>query len=178
MPPGPDAEYAKGMLHLIRGEVREGRRQIASTLAITSSAATPSNTRGYLVAADGWGALLQGDSTNGLRLLRTGLEMAAAPGQLEESGFLRFQLALALAARPETREEGINSLRYGFAFQPLFIPLANLALGRTYDEAGKQDSAALAYQRFIRFWDKADPELQGRLTEARAGLQEITSERP
>jgi hypothetical protein len=32
--------------------------------------------------------------------------------------------------------------------------------------------------RFLRFWDKADPELQGRVKEARAALQEMTRERP
>jgi serine/threonine protein kinase len=52
------------------------------------------------------------------------------------------------------------------------------ALGRTYEAAGKPDSAALACGRFIRFWDKADPELQGRVKEAREALQEITRERP
>jgi hypothetical protein len=95
-----------------------------------------------------------------------------------QSGFLRFQLALALAARPETREEGITHLRYGFDFQPLFIPLIDLALGRTYEAAGKPDSAAQRYRRFLRLWDKSDPELQGRVTQARLALEELTRERP
>ncbi len=178
LPDGPEADYARGMLHLLRGEAAEGRRIFARALNGPDSAGMAPDTRGYLVAADGWGAILQGDSVYGLRRLRTGLDMAAAPGQAEDSGFLRFQLALAAAARPETREEGISSLRYGFDFQPLFVPLAHLALGRTYEAAGKPDSAALAYARFIRFWDQADPELQGRVTDAKAALQEITRERP
>jgi hypothetical protein len=142
------------------------------------SAAIADEIRGYLMAADGWGALLQGDSAQGLRRLRAGLDQAAAPGQGEESAFLRFQLALALAARPETREDGITSLRYSFDFQPLFIPLATLALGRTYEAAGKPDSAALAYRKFIRYWNRADPALQGRVTDARRALEELTQERP
>jgi hypothetical protein len=136
------------------------------------------DTRGYLIATDGWGALLQGDTVSGLRRLRAGLDQAAAPGQAEDSAFLRFQLALALAARAETREEGISSLRYGFDFQPLFIPLATLALGPTYEAAGKPDSAALAYRKFIRFWNRADPELQSKVTGARQALEELTQERP
>jgi hypothetical protein len=53
-----------------------------------------------------------------------------------------------------------------------------LALGRTYEAAGKPDSAARAYGRFLRFWDKADPELQGRAKEAKQALQELSRERP
>jgi hypothetical protein len=51
-------------------------------------------------------------------------------------------------------------------------------LGRAYEGAGERDSAAAEYSRFLRFWDKADPELQGRVREAKEALQEITGERP
>ena len=53
-----------------------------------------------------------------------------------------------------------------------------LAFGPTYQAAGQRDSAAMAYSRFLRFWDKADPKLQGRVREARERLQELTRERP
>ncbi len=178
LPPGPEAEYARALVSLIHGDVRAGRQQIARILVQPDSSRIPEDIRAYLLAADGWAAMLQGDTTSGLRRLRAGLEQAAAPGQAEDSGFLRFQLALALAARPETREEGIASLRYGFDFQPLFIPLTTLALGRTYEAAGKPDSAALAYRKFIRYWNRAEPELQSRVTDARRALEELSQERP
>jgi tetratricopeptide (TPR) repeat protein/TolB-like protein len=178
IPPGPEAEYGKGMVHLVRGELRGGRRRFARALAGPDSATMPSHERGYLIAADGWAALLQGDTTAGLQRLRSGLDIVAGPGQTEESAFLRFQLALALASRRETRPEGIMRLRYGFALHPLYEPLIYLALGRTYEAAGQRDSAAMAYGRFLRFWDKADPELQGRVREAREALQELSRERP
>jgi len=178
LPPGPEAEYARAVVQLLRGDVRAGRQRIARVLAQPDSSTIPDDIRGYLVAADGWGALLQGDTASGLQRLRSGLDQAAAPGQGEDSGFLRFQLALALAARPETREEGITSLRYGFLLHPMFIPLATLALGPTYEAAGKPDSAALAYRKFIRYWNRADPELQSRVIDARRALQELTQERP
>ena len=97
--------------------------------------------------------------------------------QGDASTFLRFQLALALSADPRTRAEGITHLRYGFngsAFS--LLPLTYLALGRTYEAADKPDSAALAYGRFLRLWDKADPELQGRVSEAREALARLTAE--
>jgi hypothetical protein len=178
LPAGPDAEYARAMVYLLRGDARAGRQRIARVLARPDSATIPEDIRAYLVAADGWGALLQGDTVSGLRRLHAGLDQAAAPGRAEDSGFLRFQLALALAARPETREEGITRLRYGFLLEPLFIPLATLALGPTYEAAGKPDSAALAYRKFIRYWNRADPELKSRVTGARRALEELTQERP
>jgi hypothetical protein len=176
VPAGAEAELVRAMLHLLRGQVPEGRRRLARALA--DSARMSSYDRGMMVAADGWGALIQGDTARGLPRLRSGLDIVAAPGVAAESAFLRLQLALALAARNDTRAEGIRYLRYGFDNQPLYLPLLQLALGRTYEAAGQRDSAAVAYGRFLRFWDKADPELQGRVREAREGLQEATRERP
>jgi hypothetical protein len=49
-------------------------------------------------------------------------------------------------------------------------------LGRAYEAAGKTDSAAFAYGRFIRLWDKADPALQSRVAEAREALTRLTAE--
>jgi tetratricopeptide (TPR) repeat protein len=175
LPPGPEAEYGAGMLLIWKGQVAEGRRLLTRALASDS---IPEPTRGLMMAADGLGAVLQGDSTAGLRQMRQGLEVAAAPGAAHESAFLRFQLALIMAARADSRREGIRWLRYGFESMPLYQPLAVLALGHAYESAGQRDSAAAAYGRFLRLWDKADPELQGRVREAVSGLQEVTAERP
>ncbi len=176
LPAGPEAELGKAMVNLVRGQVPEARRRLARALA--DSARMSSYHRGMMMAADGWGAMIQGDTTRGLPRLRSGLDQVAAPGVASESAFLRLQLALALAASKETREEGIKYLRYGFDNQPLYLPLLQLALGRTYEVAGQRHSAAAAYGRFLRLWDKADPELQGRVKEARDGLAEVTRERP
>jgi hypothetical protein len=175
MRPGPEAEYGTAMVRIGRGEVAEGRRRLARSLA--DSAKMSPVQSGRLLAADGYGALLQGDTALGLARLRSGLDQAA-PGAAEQSGFLRLQLALALAAGKDTRAEGIRYLTYGFGSQPMYLPLIQLALGRTYEAAGQRDSAALAYGRFIRLWDKADPQLQGRVKEAREALEELTRERP
>jgi hypothetical protein len=130
-----------------------------------------------MIAADGLGMILQGDSLSGIRRMREGLDTAAAPGQGEETAFLRLQLALALAARPETRSEGIRWLRYGFDTSPMYKPLTYLSLGHAYEAAGQRDSAAAAYSQFLKLWDRADPELQARVREARNGLAEVTRER-
>jgi len=176
LPAGPEAEYGRAMVQLLRGKVPEGRRRLARALA--DSAPMSSFDRGMMVAADGWGAVMQGDTVRGLARLRSGLDQAAAPGMAAETAFLRLQLALTLAARNETRAEAIRYFRYGFDNQPLYLPLLQLALGRTYEAGAERDSAAVAYRRFLRLWDKADPDLQGRVKEARAALQEVTRERP
>jgi hypothetical protein len=174
MPPGPQAEYARAMLPIVRGRVGEGRRMLARALGSRDSASIPETIHGLMIAGEGWGQLLQGDSAAGIRRMRMGLDLSAAPG--EETAYPRFQLALALAARAETRAEGIRWLRYGFDAQPLYKPLTLLALGHSYESAGQPDSAAQFYRRFLRLWDKADPVLQSRVEEARAGLQAVTQE--
>jgi tetratricopeptide (TPR) repeat protein len=176
-PPGPQADYAGALLHLFRGQPAEGRRRIARALAARDAHLIPQEMRGLMEAVDGWGMILQRDSVAGIRRLRAGIDTAASPGLANETAFFRFQLALALASRPDTRAEGIEWLRYGFDLEPLYLPLTYLALGHTYEAAGQRDSAAVAYSRFLRLWDKADPELQGRVKEAREALQELTGER-
>jgi hypothetical protein len=47
---------------------------------------------------------------------------------------------------------------------------------RAYEAAGAADSAVMAYRRFIRLWDKADPELQDRVSEARAAAEDLSRE--
>ncbi len=140
---------------------------------------TPDSTRnrGLLKATGGWARLVEGDTTGGIADLRAGIVEASGPNNAENTALVRFQLAIALAARPQTRNEGISWLRYSFD-NPAFLlgPLVYLALGHTYEAAGKEDSAAIAYGRFVRLWDKADPELQGRVTEAREALQRLTAE--
>ena len=176
VPPGPETDYAMALVAMVRGRVPDARRQLARALASRDTALLARPVHGLLVAADGWGAILQGDSVGGIRRMREGLALAAAPN--EETSFLRLQFALAIAGRPESRAEGIRWLKYGFDQQPLYLPLTYLALGHAYELGEQRDSAAAAYSRFLKLWDKADPELQGRVKEARAGLQEVTRENP
>ncbi len=176
LPPGPEAEYASAMVDVLRGRVSEGRRILARALGSRDSAAMPESIRGLMIAGDGWAQLLQGDSAGGISRMRAGLDRSAAPN--EETAFTRLQLALNLAARSDTRAEGISWLRYGFDFLPLYKPLTFLALGHAYEAAGVRDSATQAYTHFLRLWDKADPELQGRVREARSALEELNREQP
>ena len=177
IPPGREAEYPGAMRELINGRVAQGRRRIAAALAIPDTSAGAERLRGLLIGADGWASLLEGDTVGGHPAPSRRHRTAAGPNAGEPTAFMRFQLALALSARAETRAEGIRRLEYGFDMEPGYIiPLTYLALGRAYEAAGSRDSAAYAYGRFVRLSDKADPPLQGRVREAKEALARLSAE--
>ena len=170
------AAYLNVIRAVIEGRTEEGMKRATEAIRAPASTADSTRSRGMLRAAIGWARLVQGDTASGISDLRTGLSVTGAP-QNGENVLLRFQLALALSADPRTRAEGISHLRYGFNGTGVhLLPLATMALARTYEAADKPDSAAIAYGRFLRLWDKADPELQGRVSEAREALARITAE--
>jgi hypothetical protein len=168
--------YVDAIRAIATGHPDEGVKLAIAGIQSPSATADSTRSRGVLRATIGWARLVQGDTAEGIADLRRGLSVTGGP-QGGPATFLRLQLALALSANPRTRAEGISHLRYGFNGGAVhLLPLTYLALGRTYEAAGKSDSAAIAYGRFLRLWDKADPELQGRVTEAREALARLTSE--
>jgi hypothetical protein len=170
------AAYVEVVRAIARGNAGEGVARATDALRAPAGTGDTMRTRGLIRAARGWGQLVQGDTAEGVADLRAGLSGTGGP-RGGEAAFLRLQLALALSADERTRSEGISRLRHGFNGTGIhLLPLAYLALGRTYEAAGKADSAALAYGRFVRLWDKADPELQGRVAEAREALARLTAE--
>ena len=110
--------------------------------------------------------------------MEDGIRLAARPRFAGALGWDRFELALAQAGSgdADTRHLGIERLSNAFPQESMVRPLGYLALGRAYEAAGERDSAAFAYGRFIRLWDKADPPLQGRVEEAREALKRLTGE--
>jgi hypothetical protein len=169
--------FREAMRAMARGRTDDAIRTASEGMRLPDESPDSTRNRGVLEATAGWARMAAGDTAAGIDQLRSGLAKTGGPNTAERTAFLRFQFALALAADPDTRKEGINRLRYGFDNTALYLlPLAYLALGRTYEDAKKADSAAIAYGRFVRLWDKADPELQGRVTEAREALQRLTSE--
>ena len=174
-PAGALERYGRALLALSRGDVAAGRREVQAGLALGDTIGP--TMRGMLTATGGWASLVAGDTAGGVRQLRQGIGELSGPFAAPMSAFLRFQLALALSARPETRDEGIRWLRFAFDDpQNYLIPLTYLALGRAWDAAGQRDSALYAYGKFVRFWDKADAPLQGRVKEAREAMARLSAE--
>jgi serine/threonine-protein kinase len=169
--------FQEAIRAMVRGRADEASRKASEGMKLPDGSPDSTRNRGLLEATAGWARLVRGDTAGGIDALRSGLAKTGGPNSAEITAFLRFQLALVLAADPDTRKEGISRLRYSFDNNALYlVPVAYLALGRTYEAAGKADSAAMAYGRFVRLWDKADPELQDRVTEAREALERLTSE--
>jgi hypothetical protein len=170
------AAYPQVIRAVAQGRTEDAVKQASEAIRAPSVTEDSTRSRGLLRAAIGWARLVQGDTAAGISDLRTGLSVTGGP-EGGTSAFLRLQLALALAAVPSSRAEGISHLRYGFNGTGVhLLPLTYLALGRTYEASGKPDSAAIAYGRFLRIWDKADPELQTRVSEAKEALARLTAE--
>ena len=177
-PESPRLEaYRDALRAMAQGQPDTALRIATEGMELPAEYPDSARERGLLEATGGWAHMVKGDTAAGIAALRSGLAKASGPNTAETTAFLRFQLALALAAEADTRDEGIDRLRYGFDHSALYlVPLSSLALGRAYEAAGERDSAAIAYGRFLRLWDKADPEVQGRVAEARDALQRLTAE--
>ncbi|MFN2565870.1 MAG: protein kinase [Gemmatimonadaceae bacterium] len=166
------ADFQCAQYALATGRPAEARRHVARART-RADLAKDRLMRGHLTASDGAADLLSGDTTRGLARLRAGIDTAAYGEYDSRGASLRFRLALALAARADTREEAIRRLRYGFDTQVEFIPLTYLALGRAHEAAGQRDEAVAAYEHFLRLWANADPELTHVTESARTALRAL-----
>jgi hypothetical protein len=146
-------------LALVSGDPAEARAAIACARSSDSVKARPV-LGGLFEAAEGWAEVLEGDTASGIKRLAAGLQQPGVLNVDAPSLPLRLQWALALAARPATRAEGIRRLRYGFDLDPAVLPLTFYALGQAYEADGNRAEAARFYGSFLRLWDRADPELQ------------------
>jgi tetratricopeptide (TPR) repeat protein/TolB-like protein len=181
-PPVPRAQplfrYARVIDALTRGESGEARRLAEDALA-QDTLSYPASLPSLFRAAIGWADVMDGDTVGGATRLRTGLAGGgyASTQTLVLGGALRFALAATLAARPDTRAEGIRRLRYGlWSGDIVYFPSAYMVLGRALEAAGDPAGAAQAYSRFIRLWEDADPELQPRVESTRRALERLTGE--
>jgi tetratricopeptide (TPR) repeat protein len=158
-----------------RRQLADADRYLAQALAMDTTRVN-ARMRGILEAARGWRQMAGGDTTGGLQTMQRGLRESGNMAQNGFFGMIRYNYALGLAARPETREAGIRWLRYAFDTDPTMMPIIAYSLGRVHEAAGNREAAAEAYGTFIRLWDRADPVLQPRVEEARRALGRLTAE--
>jgi len=168
----PFVAYFRAAILLSRGDAQRAGHILDS--AVSDSLKFPEFLRGAYVGALGWRALMVGDTTTGIRLLRTGAERLG--GNSFFSAPLRLQLGAALAARPDSRDQGLKLLHYGFVNDLGVLPVAYLALGRAAEAAGRKEDAIFGYGQFVRLWDKADSSAAFQVQEAKEGLIRMTGE--
>ena len=171
----PFQVYFHAVILLNGGERAEGTRLLDSLLAHRDPKMPPKLYE-LVGAAKGWTTMMAGDTAAGIRQMRTGLENLGSGWNTFMTAPIRLQLATALAQRPDTREEGRRLLQYGFIYDAGISPVTQYALGRIEDAAGNKAAAIDAYGRFLKLWDKADPSLQPRITEAKEALARLTGE--
>jgi serine/threonine-protein kinase len=132
---------------------------------------------GYLpVTQRAYLALAKGDTTEALR------QFAARPdsacfGQCPIDDLVYIQL---LAARHRDAEAAARLERPVAGFQPGFLPveiLRALERGRVNERLGNRDRAIEGYALVVKAWRHPDPELQGYVDEARAGLARLSAEK-
>jgi TolB-like protein len=132
---------------------------------------------GLLLASTGWAAAMTGDATTGIRNMRAGLRAA---GYTPTFAYipLFYELAVAQAARRETREEGIRRLRAQIRIWDFTHTAVSWeALGRALTAAGDSRGAVDAYEHFIRLWQNADASLQPRVAAARKEVARLSAQR-
>jgi TolB-like protein len=168
--------YWRAIEALQRGDGLAGAKEIAVVKR-------DSTLRGFALpqhgidGLDAWLAAVQGDTTAVTRLRRAILGGGYSIAGRNVTGPLRLQLAMMQVERPQSRAEGINRLLLTAMMEPGIAPLVYLPLAEAYRAGGDNERAAHWYNRFITVWQDADPEMQARVTAARAALARLGAER-
>ena len=170
----PIVARRQAMLAISVGDLGLAGRVIDSMLAVDSVKIGP-RARALFTADRGRLLIARGDTANGIAALRSGIRAIGASG-----AFLtmvnRLVLAQVLAARPETRAEGVRLLEWGFVSEFGMVGIVELSLARAAELAGDKPVAVRHYSRFLRLWDRPSPGAEGPANEARAALQRLTGE--
>ena len=171
--------YFRSIFELGQGNAAAAAPMIARGLAMDSTALRNFGGQwihGLFVAADGWRSVLTGDTTAGLGKITDGLKQIGPFGGPAMSAPLRLHRAAVMASRPQTREQGLNWLRYGMGYDLQYLPVSRLAVGRALEAAGDRAGAIEAYGEFVRYWQKADPALQPRVQQTRDLIARLQKE--
>ena len=119
-------------------------------------------------AAIGYLALLRGDSATAVRLFQANPDTLCL---VSNCFYEKLTLARLLAARgePEHAAKLLDEWTWAREHVPSAV-LAILERGRIAERLGDRSTASDRYQFVADLWRRADPELQGFVTEARKGL--------
>lgn len=153
---------------LARGNAAEARTLIRRVRRTSNASG---KVHALATALAGWERLAGGDTASGIQMINQGLSTV----NKAENVFarVRFERAAALAARPETREEGLRELRNGFGSTYPMIPMMYLRIGRIREAMGDWKAAIRAYEQVLRIWSEAGPTLTPRIESVRRSLEKV-----
>jgi eukaryotic-like serine/threonine-protein kinase len=168
------------LLNLARACAAAGELQCAREYLQRADRAgeLPDWAEGVAFMAQGELALAEGDHTLALRRVRTATDgSGCAACEQQEVGRVfeaMGQPDSAIAAYERFLDQpSIERIRDSFpTLGPTLLRLAAL-----YEQRGDVQSAARRYAEFIALWERADPELQPRVAEARLRLARLRSDR-
>lgn len=172
----PFVLYLRALAALDLGDTEAAARALRAAAALPD-AEKPPQIRGALIALDGLRMIAQGDSVRGMAVADSGLRIPTGLGNTSFVGPVALRLALARAANPATREDGITRLRYGFTDRTDLFGIVPYYLGRAYELKGDTDNAVSSYGQFLRLWSAADPMYAARISEVRAAVDRLTGEK-
>ncbi|MGH7525163.1 MAG: tetratricopeptide repeat protein, partial [Gemmatimonadales bacterium] len=175
-------EYTLGLLDARLGRMDEARRRAAalerigrdSAPGMADAFAATIRAQVHLAA----GAAARADAElNGTRWMprsRAILTFSPLLG-LRHERFLRAE-ALDRLGRHEQALGWLASFAEHSASGRIYLAPAHFRRGEILERLGRGKEAAAAYQRFVALWDRADPEFQVLVTEARRRIAQLTSE--
>jgi serine/threonine-protein kinase len=173
--------YLRGLpWWLARGDTASLARFAGRAAQVTRQPGTPEvglTARLLGATATGYLALARGDSTEAERRLAAIPDtVCVAEGAARTCFYMKLTLARLLAARGEygRAHDLLDRWRWGTG-GPLFT-IATLELGRIAERQGQREEAIESYRFVTHVWQRADPELQPYVTEARAALARLTGE--
>jgi tetratricopeptide (TPR) repeat protein len=101
--------------------------------------------------------------------------MSFSPLGLRHERFLRAE-ALERLGRHEEAIGWLASFNEHSSGGRVYLAPGFFRRGEILERLGRRREAAATYTRFIRFWQGADPEFQGMVSEARSRLAQLSSE--
>ena len=166
-------KYLRALLALSEGDAATARSLLQGLVADDDAR------RWRMRAMQGWASILEGDSVVGIEQMRSATDSMppATLGGRQIDNVLRFALARTLAARADTRDEGIRALRYGFdpRAAPAVYGMRLLALAAALENSGDYEGAAVVLSDFLDTWQNAHPSLQGTRDAARRDLERVNA---
>lgn len=136
-------------------------RQSIAAMRAAGDSTSAQRIEASMEVVEGRAAMVRGNEEEALRRLETAFRAGAAPPFV-----LAWIMELhAAAGRPE------EALRYGRVMAP--DPWMGLAMGRLYEAVEDREAAIDAYSWVTLAWERADPELQPRVAEARQAIARL-----
>ena len=165
--------YALGLMDARLGRVRDALARAAALQSDDPTLAAGIRAQVRLLEGDPAGAEVELRSRT--RTPSTAEIMSFSPLGLRHERFLRAE-ALDQLGRHEEAIGWLASLDEHSSGGRIYLAPGLFRQGEILERLGRRREAAAAYARFIRLWQRADPEFQGMVSSARSRLEQLTSE--